>query len=553
MSTAGESTGSADGGPRRALLSVYDKTGIVELARGLSALGWELIASGGTAKALTEAGVPTVDTAEHTGSPIMLGHRVVTLHPRIHGGILADRDDPAHLTDMAAHGIDPIDLVVVNLYPFGDDPGIEMIDIGGPALLRAAAKNHAHVAVVADPGEYGAVLAEITEHGALSGTRRRGLARAAFVHCAAYDAAIVDWLDTADAEDAGEAAQAGDASAASDRAADAADGEDAADAAGLPRTVHLRLERAETLRYGENPHQAAARYRRAGTKSLRDGIVQHSGPSLSYLNLFDGHAAWRLATDLGPRPAAVIVKHANPCGAAVADDLAVAYEQAFGCDPRSAFGGVVAVNRPIDDAACEAMVAAAQADVIIAPGYGEGVIERLIAKRANTRLLEMPASGGDSQAGQAETLELRQIGDGFLAQQPPRFDASPDSWATVTQRKPSPGELADAAFAWRVCGHVTSNAVVLAAQEVAYGIGAGQQNRVAAGEIAAAKAAGRAAGGACASDAFYPFPDGIHAAADAGVAVIVQPGGSIGDEATIAAADERGVAMLFTSERQFRH
>ena len=548
MSTAGESTGSADGGRRRALLSVYDKTGIVELARGLSGLGWELIASGGTAKALTEAGVPTVDTAEHTGSPIMLGHRVVTLHPRIHGGILADRDDPAHLTDMAAHGIEPIDLVVVNLYPFGDDPGVEMIDIGGPALLRAAAKNHAHVAVVAEPGEYRSVLAEIAADGAVGPARRRGLARAAFAHSAAYDAAIVDWLDAADGGDAAGVVRAGDASAASDRAADAA---------GLPRTVHLRLERAEMLRYGENPHQAAARYRRAGTKSLRDGIVQHSGPGLSYLNLFDGHAAWRLATDLGPRPAAVIVKHANPCGAAVADDLAVAYEQAFGCDPRSAFGGVVAVNRPIDDAACEAMVAAAQADVIIAPGYGEGVIERLIAKRANTRLLQMPApaAGGDEQAEAepVESLELRQIGDGFLAQQPPRFDASPDSWATVTQRKPSPGEVADAAFAWRVCGHVTSNAVVLAAGEVAYGIGAGQQNRVAAGEIAAAKAAGRAAGGACASDAFYPFPDGIHAAADAGVAVIVQPGGSIGDEATIAAADERGVAMLFTSERQFRH
>ena len=549
------------GGPRRALLSVYDKTGIVELARGLSGLGWELIASGGTAKALTEAGVPTVDTAEHTGSPIMLGHRVVTLHPRIHGGILADRDDPSHLADMDAHGIDPIDLVVVNLYPFGDEPGIEMIDIGGPALLRAAAKNHAHVAVVVDPGDYQPVLAEIAADGAVGPARRRGLARAAFAHSAAYDAAIVNWLDAADGGDAAGVVRAGDAGAASDRAADggdAADGVDAADggdAAGLPRTVHLRLERAETLRYGENPHQAAARYRRAGSTSGWDAVVQHSGPGLSYLNLFDGHAAWRLATDLGPRPAAVIVKHANPCGAAVADDLAGAYGRAFACDPRSAFGGVVAVNRPIDDAACEAMVAAAQADVVIAPGYGDGVIERLIAKRANTRLLEMPASaaGSDSQAGQAGALELRQIGDGFLVQQAPHFASSPEGWVAVTQRKPSPAELADAAFAWRVCGHVTSNAVVLAAGEVAYGVGAGQQNRVAAGEIAAAKAAGRAAGGACASDAFYPFPDGIHAAADAGVAVIVQPGGSIGDEATIAAADERGVAMLFTSERQFRH
>ena len=509
--------------PRRALLSVFDKTGIVELARGLVDLGWELISSGGTAARLAEAGLPVTDVADHTGSPIMLGHRVVTLHPRIHGGILADRDDPDHRADLEANDIDPIDLVVVNLYPFRAEPGIEMIDIGGPTMVRAAAKNHAHVGIVVDPSDYDGLLAELGRDGWLSDASRRRLARAAFAHTAAYDAAIVGWLDETDPEGM------------------------AADEKTLPPTLHLALERVQELRYGENPHQTGARYRTIGEASLWDDLEQHSGVALSYLNLFDADAAWRLAHDLGDAPAVAIIKHANPCGAATAPDLATAYARAFECDPRSAFGGIVATNQVIDLATVEAMEAAAQADVVIAPGYADGVIDRLIAKRKNTRILE--ASAPTIGAG----LELRQIGGGFLVQDAHHFASMPDDWQVVTQRRPTAGELADAAFAWRVCGHVKSNAIVLAKDGVAWGIGAGQQNRVEAGEIAAAKADGRAKDGACASDAFYPFADGIHAAADAGAAIIVQPGGSVRDDDTIAAADDRGIAMVFTGERHFLH
>jgi phosphoribosylaminoimidazolecarboxamide formyltransferase/IMP cyclohydrolase len=504
--------------PRRALLSVYDKTGITELARGLVDLGWELISSGGTARVIAEAGLPVTDVADHTGSPIMLGHRVVTLHPRIHGGILADRDDPEHQADLETHGIDPIDLVVANLYPFAAEPGIEMIDIGGPTMVRAAAKNHAHVGIAVNPVEYDGILDELGAQGWLTDGTRRRLARAAFAHTAAYDAAIVGWLDETEPEPET-----------------------------LPPTLHLALERADVLRYGENPHQSGARYRTVGQTSMWDDVEQHSGVALSYLNLFDADAAWRLAHDLGAQPAVAIIKHANPCGAALNDDLAVAYQQAFECDSRSAFGGIVATNRIIDLATVEAMEAAAQADVVIAPGYADGVIERLIAKRKNTRLLTatppVPATG----------LELRQIGGGYLVQDAHHFASTPDTWQVVTQRRPTDQEMADAEFAWRICGHVTSNAIVFAKDGVAWGIGAGQQNRVESGEIAASKADGRAKDGACASDAFYPFPDGVEAAADAGAAIIVQPGGSVNDDKTIAAADQRGVAMVFTGERQFLH
>ena len=508
----------------RALLSTFDKTGVAEFAAGLVDLGWKLIASAGTARTIADAGLPVVDAADYTGSPTMLGHRVVTLHPRIHGGILADRDDPTHAADLEANRIDPVDLVVVNLYPFEASPGIETIDIGGPAMLRAAAKNHGHVGVVVDPGDYPSVLDELSGSRALSEETRRSLARKAFAHSAAYEAAIASWFDA----------------------------ETDSDESGLPTTIRLDLERAGVLRYGENPHQQGARYRRRGSPGFFDGVIRRGGPALSYLNVMDAQAAWSLAHDLGDRPAAVIVKHANPCGAAVADDLATAYSRAFECDPRSAFGGVVAVNAVIDGATADAMVAAAQADVVIAPGYSDGVIERLAARRANTRLLEAAAR----VSADVQPWELRSLGgsgDDFLVQAPHRFDADPADWRLVTVRVPTGAERADAVFAWRVCAHTSSNAVVLARDGTAWGIGAGQQNRVEAGKLAAAKAAGRAVGGACASDGFYPFPDGIRAAADAGAAVVVQPGGSIHDDEVVAAADERNMAMVFTGERQFRH
>ncbi len=497
----------------KALLSVYDKTGIAEFAAALHELGVELLSSGGTANAIAAAGIPVTDVADLTGVAAILGHRVVTLHPKVHGGILADRTNPEHLADMETHGIEGIDLVVVNLYPFSSDPSIELIDIGGPAMVRAAAKNHAFVGVVVDPADYDLVLADIKATGSLGDATRRTLARKAFATTAAYDAQIVQWLD----------------------------GDDP-----LPPTVHLALERVQSLRYGENPHQAGARYREVNSHSWWDDVVQHGGMELSYLNLYDAAAAWKLAHDLGDRPCVAIIKHANPCGVAVSDSLADAYAKAFACDERSAFGGIVALNRVVDLDTVESMVAAAQADVVIAPGYEAGVIEALQAKRKNTRLLEAPPPAQDR-------LDLRQINGGWLVQEPHHFASGRADWRVVTKRQPSEAEWLDAELAFRVCGHVKSNSIVLVKDGVAWGIGAGQQNRVESGEIAAKKAAGRAEGGACASDAFYPFADGIEAAASAGVAVIVQPGGAMRDEDNIAKADELGVAMIFTGERHFLH
>lgn len=505
----------------RALLSVYDKTGVKELAAGLHDLGWELVSSGGTAKAISDAGLPVLTVAEVTGSPEMLGHRVVTLHPRIHGGILADRDVPDHLLDLEANKIDPIDLVVSNLYPFGADPSVEMIDIGGPAMVRAAAKNHAHVGIVVDPSDYDMVLAQLRETGRLDAATKRALARKAFSHTSAYDSAIVSWLD----------------------------GDEL-----LPPTIHLALERTDdVLRYGENPHQSAALYRPMPSSQIGnneptwwDAAVLRSGIALSYLNIYDADAAMQLVYDLGDDPAAVIVKHANPCGVAVSDRVETAYQRAFECDERSAFGGVVALNRPVDHPTVERMVAAAQADVIVAPGYEEGVVDSLAARRKATRVIEAPPPARSSR-------HLREVGGGFLVQQAPHFAAERDQWRVVTKAAPTEEQWLDAALAWRICGHVRSNAVVLVNRGQAVGIGAGQQNRVEAGEIAAKKAAGRAKGGACASDAFYPFPDGVEAAADSGAAVVIQPGGSVKDEEVIETADRLGLAMIFTGERHFLH
>ena len=497
-----------------------------------------MVSSGGTARALRDAGLPVTDVAEVTGTPEMLDHRVVTLHPKIHGGILADRSKESHLADLELHGIEPFDVVVSNLYPFREQPSIETIDIGGPAMVRASAKNHAWVAIVTSPDQYGGVLDELRANdGTLGPETRRALAFDAFAHTAAYDAAIVDWLG-------------GDES--------------------LPRYMVFPLERtADTLRYGENPHQDAARYRLMGTTSWWDGVTQHGGLALSYLNLYDTEAAWQLVHAVGQAPAALpsgaegsrsprrrpgeesqpacaIIKHANPCGVAVADDLPTAYQRALECDERSAFGGIVACNRPLDAATVERMVAGPQADVVIAPGYGPGTLDALAAKRKNTRLLEAPAP---ERAGR----DIRQLSGGFLVQTQHHFAATRDDWRVVTKRQPTEAEWRDAELAWRVCGHVKSNAIVLVKDGQAVGIGAGQQNRVEAGEIAATKAAGRAAGGAAASDAFYPFPDGVEAAAGAGVAVVIQPGGSMRDEAVTTRADELGLAMVFTGERHFLH
>jgi phosphoribosylaminoimidazolecarboxamide formyltransferase/IMP cyclohydrolase len=498
-------------------VSVYDKAGVVELAQGLVELGWELVASGNTARALAAAGVACTEVEAVTASPEMLSGRVKTLHPAIHGGILADRDSPEHLADLEAHGIVPIDLVVCNLYPFTTRPSIETIDIGGPTMVRAAAKNHAHVGVVVDPAEYPAVLDELRRQGRLSASTRRRLARAAFAHTAAYEAAIVSWFDTWGGEQEA-----------------------------LPSTVHLALERAEELRYGENPHQRAARYRVSGKPGWWDQVVQHGGMALSYLNLFDADAAWALVHDLGGGPAAAIIKHANPCGAAVADDVVAAYHRAFECDPMSAFGGIVALNRPVDDALADEMVANPKADVVIAPGYSAGALERFAARRKNMRVLEAPPP---PTAG----LHLRPAGGGFLVQEPYRFATGRDAWRVPTKVAPTDDQWRDLELAWRVCAHVRSNAIVLVAGGMAVGVGAGQQNRVDPGDIAVRKAAGRAGGGAAASDAFFPFRDGLDAVAEAGVAAVIQPGGSIRDDEVVAAADEHGIAMVLTGERQFRH
>ena len=503
---------------QRALLSVYDKTGLPELARALHDLGVELVSSRSTAAALVEAGLPVTDVADVTGVPPILDHRVVTLHPKIHGGLLADPTNATHRAEMDAYDIQPFQLVVSNLYPFLSDPSIDLIDIGGPAMVRASAKNHAHVAIVTSRSQYDALVAELREHdGAVSAATRRALAVEAFAQTAAYDASILQWLQ-------------GDER--------------------LPQHLHFALDRTgDALRYGENPHQRAARYRVRDTTSWLDGIAQHSGVALSYLNLYDADAAWRLVhelAELARQPACAIIKHANPCGAAVAGDLVTAYRRALECDERSAFGGIVALSQVVDTATVDRMVEGPQADVVIAPGYAPGAIDALRTKRKNTRIIEAPAPGPWS-------TDVRQISGGFLVQDPHHFAATRDTWKVVTEKSPTEDQWRDLEIAWRICGHVKSNAIVLVRDGVAWGIGAGQQNRVESGEIAAKKAAGRAAGGACASDAFYPFPDGVEAAALAGVACVIQPGGSVGDERVIKRAEELGLVMVFTGERHFLH
>jgi phosphoribosylaminoimidazolecarboxamide formyltransferase/IMP cyclohydrolase len=495
-----------------ALLSVYDKSGITELAAGLHAAGWQVLSSGGTAREVAAGGVPVTDVAELTGFPAILGHRVVTLHPKVHGGILADLSDPSHRADLAEYGIEPIDLVVVNLYPFAANPGVELIDIGGPAMVRAAAKNFDRVAVVVDPADYATVLEQIGADGHVAAATRRSLARKAFATTASYDGAIADWL-----------------------AADTA--------ARLPETLHLALHRAQELRYGENPHQLGARYRLADGRSWWDAAVQHGGKQLSYLNLYDAEAAWRLVHRFD-EPACVIVKHANPCGVAVAGDISDAYVKANACDPVSAFGGIVAANRRVTAALAEAL-APVFTEVVVAPDYEPVALATLTAKK-NVRVLSAPAP--------AELpFDVRPIDGGLLVQQPDPVSTDRASWRVVTRATPTDSQWDDLEFAWIVCAAVSSNAIVLANQRQAFGIGAGQQNRLDSARIAATRAGERVAGGVCASDAFFPFRDGLDAVVAAGATAVIQPGGSVRDDEVIAAADEHGVAMVFTGERHFRH
>jgi phosphoribosylaminoimidazolecarboxamide formyltransferase / IMP cyclohydrolase len=507
-----------------ALLSVYDKSGIAELAEGLRAAGWRVLSSGGTAREIAAVGVPVTDVAELTGFPAILGHRVVTLHPKVHGGILADTADPSHRADLAEYGIEPIDLVVVNLYPFATDPGVELIDIGGPAMVRAAAKNHDRVAVVVDPADYTRVLTEIQTEGRVSFETRVELARKAFATTAAYDESIAAWLDSK----IGEPSPQKTAAPAHQF---------------LPDVLELRLARVQGLRYGENPHQAAARYRFDGARGWWDDAVQHGGKELSYLNLYDTEAAWRLVHRFR-EPACVIVKHANPCGVTVAADIGDAYVRANACDPVSAFGGIVAVNRPVTASMAEAL-APVFTEVVVGPDYEPDALTTLTARK-NLRVLTASAPG-------PWRFDVRPVDGGLLVQQPDLVSTDRSSWQVVTKAAPTQDQWEDLEFAWVVCAAVSSNAIVLAHERQAFGIGAGQQNRLDSARIAAGRAGDRVAGGVCASDAFLPFRDGLDAVVAAGVTAVIQPGGSVRDDEVIAAADEHGIAMVFTGERHFRH
>jgi phosphoribosylaminoimidazolecarboxamide formyltransferase/IMP cyclohydrolase len=500
----------------RALLSVHDKSGIAELAARLVVHGWSVVASGGTAAHLRDAGVEVTDTADITGYPPILGHRVVTLHPAVHGGILADTGDASHVADLAAHGIDTFDLVVVNLYPFGTAPGTEMIDIGGPALVRAAAKNHARVAVVVDPQDYDD-LAEMVAGGGPGPRERRRLARKAFGVTSAYDASIAAWLDE-------EIAEPGRGS--------------------VPPFLTLVAERAEVLRYGENPHQSGARYRLPGVESWWDSAVQWQGRDLSYLNVLDTEAAWRLVNRLDG-PAAVVVKHANPCGAAVAATVGEAYALAHGADPVSAFGGIVAVNGEVDEATARA-IASVFTEVVVAPSFDAAALE-MFGEREALRLLEARSPFG------AMGIDVRSIDGGLLVQSVDEQDDPLDGFTVPTARTPDDAEWTSLLMAWQTVAATSSNAISIVADRVLVGNCGGQPNRVDAARIAVHRAGDRARGAVAASDAFLPFADTVRVLSAAGVTALIQPGGSVRDAESVAAADEAGMAMVFTGTRHFRH
>ncbi len=504
----------------RALLSVSDKAGIVDLARALAGHGVSIVSSGGTARALREAGVGVTPVPDVTGAPEILDGRVKTLHPKIHGGILADRRKREHLDQLAEQGIEPIDLVVCNLYPFErtvahpavtEEDAVEQIDIGGPAMVRAAAKNFHSVAVVVNPERYPSILQELSETGGISLETRRRLALEAFQHTGAYDAAIASYLAGIEREL-------------------------------FPDRILIAGTKLMDLRYGENSHQSAAFYANRGAPMGLAAAEQLHGKELSYNNLLDTDAAWRLAQDLDG-PGAAIVKHSNPCGVAVADDLAAAFRRAFECDTKSAFGGIVALTRPCDGATARE-ISEIFIEVVVAPGFDHDALEVLTAKK-NLRILK---AAGYSMP----ELDVRRVAGGFLLQTPDPRDLAEDA-KVVTRAEPTEEQWRDLRFAWVVAKHVKSNAIVLAKDLMAVGVGAGQMSRVESTELAARRAGERAAGTVCASDAFFPFRDGLDAAVEAGAVAVIQPGGSVRDDEVIDAADEHGIPMVFTGRRHFRH
>jgi len=547
----------------RAILSVYDKAGLVGLARGLDELGFELVASGGTARALAEAGLPVIAVEQVTGHPEILGGRVKTLHPAIHGGILARRT-PGHLAELAGHGIAPIDLVVCNLYPFAATvakPGategeiVEEIDIGGVTLLRAAAKNFESVAAVCDPADYDAVLAGLRS-GGLAADQRRSLALKAFQHTAAYDAAIAGWLATSTrtGETSFAPSRTGETSFAPSRTGETSF---------APSTLTLVAERVQSLRYGENPHQQAALYRWAGAELA---FEQLQGKELSYNNLVDLEAAWAMPQEFAA-PTVSIIKHTNPSGLASAPSLVEAYRLAFDCDPVSAYGSIVATNREVDRGLVEE-IGALFVEVLVAPSYTPDALEWLADHKKNCRVMvaragatpgeahargEGPVAPASVAQPAAAGLVLRSAAGGLLVQTADARGVDETTWRIVTQRAPTEAERRSLAFASLAAKHVKSNAIVLVQGTATAGVGAGQMNRVDSVYLAARRAGDRAVGSVLGSDAFFPFPDGIEAAAAAGVTAIIQPGGSTRDDEAVAAADRLGLAMVFTGERHFRH
>jgi phosphoribosylaminoimidazolecarboxamide formyltransferase/IMP cyclohydrolase len=515
---------------KQALISVSDKTGVVDFARALAQLGYRLLSTGGTAKLLVAEGVAVTEVADYTGFPEILDGRVKTLNPRIHAGLLARRADPAHVAALREHGIEPIELLVVNLYPFEQtvarpdcrfDDAIENIDVGGPAMLRAAAKNHDSVAVIVDPADYAGVLNELRERGAVGAERRLALARKVFAHTARYDGAIANYLTALDA-DGGRSP--------------------------FPDVLSRQWIKVQQMRYGENPHQRAAFYReRDVAAGLLAGYAQLQGKELSYNNIADADAAWDCVRSFD-EPACVIIKHANPCGVAIADGAAAAYAKAFRTDPTSAFGGIIAFNRAVDADAAQA-VTKQFVEVVIAPSFDDAA-RAVFAAKQNVRLLTV--APGDAQ----NDFDFKRVGGGLLAQTPDVDALAPGDLRVVTERAPTPAQLADLMFAWRVARFVKSNTIVFAHDGMTLGVGAGQMSRIDSARIASIKAkeAGLTlAGSAAASDAFFPFRDGLDVVVDAGATCVIQPGGSVRDDEVIGAANERGIAMVFTGVRHFRH